>query len=171
MNNNFGIDDDVLELFSLEELGIHESIEDDNSWQKLLSKEDLKNEHFAETVKHYYVNSGKISERDVIDLKEAYKEYLPSQIKMAINSVFAKDTVPTERQTLGLALLILRKDRFGSRETVTFNNEPKVESTKDRRVIGFKECNVSGTDIKKAIEAQMGTDEIVDFDKIFRRNR
>ena len=46
----------------------------------------------------------------------------------------------------------------------------KKESNENRRVIGFKECNISGKDIRKELESQLGTGQIVDFDKIFRKH-
>ena len=167
--DNFGLAPDVLELFSPEELGYYENFEDDKRWQKYLSQDDLENEHFASLIEYYYSIAPKVDEKDVSLIKDAYKDYLPSQIKMAMNVVFLKGKIPEEKQTLGLALLILRKDRFGSRETVTFNNEPVESPEENRRVIGFKEANISGSDIKKSIEAELGSNKIVDFDKLFRR--
>lgn len=168
-NDNFGLSPDVLELFSPEELGYYENFEDDKRWQQYLSKDDLANKHFTSLVEYYYSISEKVTEKDVVLIREAYEDYLPSQIKMAMNVVYLKGKIPEEKQSLSMVLLVLRKNKFGSRETVTFDNTNVDFPQENRRVIGFKEANISGADIKKSIEAELGSNKVVDFDKLFRR--
>lgn len=96
-------------------------------------------------------------------------KHYPYQIGSAIVELWKEKTLSKE-----FLISELNKGRFESRTSNKYSKKKNTKSknssnTEDRRVIGFKECNVSGAESKKRIEAQLGTNDIVDFDAIFRR--
>lgn len=156
------------EVLSSEELGYYQNIEDDKSWQSVLSEKDLKNKYLASIVQQYYFLFGTPSSKDVVDIKKAFKICYPSQIKRALVKVEADKRYQGKVTNFAFILSLLEKGIFGLRDA-SAKNSGKSKKESKQRVIGLKESNISGKEIKSNIDSKLGSNEIVDFSAIFGR--
>ena len=86
-----------------------------------------------------------------------------------MNEIFSNTYNSPKGYNLGYIQKIIESGANGKPIKSKSSSNDKKESNEDRRVIGFKECNISGKDIRKKLESQLGTGQIVDFDFIFRK--
>ena len=96
----------------------------------------------------------KPSDKDIKAAKELVCNFNIEEIIPKIHEVFGNKDNADKGYNLGYIQKII---------------ESKSNNIKKIRHIGFKECNISGAEMKKRIEEQMGTGGIVDFDYIFGR--
>lgn len=157
-----------------------ESNQEDSTNDEILNKElkkhlqldaiiDYMDSGNGNLIKTWNRRFGKASINDKELIIELLKIYYPYQIGKAIEAEYlnGKDSV----------IKILKSNKYGNRieneyssknKKISLNNESNCEG---RRIIGLKECNVSGKEIKKGIELKLGTNEPVDFDELFRRKQ
>ena len=108
--------------------------------------------------------------KDIKSARELVINYSTNQIISKMNEIFSNTYNSTKGYNLGYIQKIIESGANGKPIKSKSSSNVKKESNENRRVIGFKECNISGKDIRKELESQLGTGQIVDFDKIFRKH-
>ncbi|WP_343009718.1 replication initiation protein [Clostridium celatum] len=108
--------------------------------------------------------------KDIKSARELVVNYSTNQIISKMNEIFSNTYNSAKGYNLGYIQKIIESGANGKPIKSKSSSNAKKESNENRRVIGFKECNISGKDIKKELESQLGTGKIVDFDKIFRKH-
>lgn len=107
---------------------------------------------------------GKMSIEDKICLNQLLDIYFPYQIGKAILDL-NKDNILSKEKLVE----ILNSKKYGDRIENEYSkrNKNKKENKNNKREISLKNSAKSGDEMIKALEEQLGSGKIVDFDKIF----
>lgn len=112
------------------------------------------------------------SSKDIKSARELVINYSSSEVISKMDEIFSNKDNSIKGYNLGYIQSIIESGatRKSNKSKSSSHVAKSLEKNncEDRRVIGFKESNVSGEESKKRIEAQLGTNSVVDFNAIFR---
>lgn len=125
-----------------------------------LTKEQLANEDLVNICELYKLYSGRLVEQDVDGIIRCLSKHNTVKIIAAINALFPK--MRKKGKTINSFKFIEYMLDKG-----TFVNKNKKENQSNKRNISLKNSAKSGDEMIQALEEQLGSGKIVDFDKIF----